>query len=182
MLQILAGSLACLILATCGATKSDVAVTVAGTSISRGEVAHWEAIKRREAAAAATTRRSARASPREEALDLLINTAWLQRESERRGVNIPKRSLNEDYARLASGKAGAAFLASVRRSGLGKADEIFLLRAEVLAARELESLKVTSRRSAAPLLSAFRARWRAQTHCNLGYVVSDCANAPPAAK
>lgn len=110
------------------------------------------------------------------ALTFLITARWLEGEAAEEGVHAARSQAEATYRRLAEGPAGSSFVASLRREGMSRADEVRQIRLETLASKLRPKLEDASGHLSTAQVAAYHRRWRARTTCKRPYVVSDCRN------
>jgi hypothetical protein len=161
--------------------------SVQGTTVSRVALAHWSEVKRRELAMGSSGAVPSTSDVRNRALAFLISAVWLEKEAASQGVSVSDSQVSSTYQRLLTGPAGVNFAASVRRRGMTNADELRVLRLEMLA-QGLRSHVATglpsrspaqSRARLAAFLIEYRRRWKQRTTCARGYVIAECREGPP---
>jgi SurA-like N-terminal domain len=177
-----------LALAGCGATRVPLVASVQGSSISRGELAHWMRIKRSELTTPSTPASSLSAvEVKRKALAFLITARWLQREAAAKGIGVSPSEVNATYQRLLNAPTGKSFAASLQRRGMSRADELLVLRLDALAQKLRAKIASThhsttaaqTQRQISAFLAAYRQRWKQRTTCEPGYVIAECRNGPP---
>jgi hypothetical protein len=120
-------------LSGCGATRAPTVASVQGTPISSAMLAHWTRIKRIEMQSAPALRSTGTPTELErKALAFLITADWLEAEAAARGVVVSATEVNATYHELASGPTGQAFVSSLKRRGMSRADELLELRLDNL--------------------------------------------------
>lgn len=111
-------------LAACGGVGSGPpAIRVGGAAIAKRAVDHWSSIVRRGALVANVTG-STRAGSREQALALLIDSAWLEGEAAREGLRPARGEIAKlvDEQRATNPGGAAGFEAALAESGQTLAD------------------------------------------------------------
>jgi hypothetical protein len=168
----------------CGASEPAGVASVAGSEISRQELAHWTRIKRLEARASASSNRAQAAAEAErKALAFLITARWLQGEAAAQGVAAPPVEAQATYEALTRGPAGPAFAHTLARRGMSRSDELFELRLDSLQRRVEARVAgagspAARRRALDAFVAAYRRRWRGRTTCGPGHLLPECSNGP----
>jgi hypothetical protein len=158
-------------------------ISVAGETISLAEIRHWARISARSSGETRPTR-----ADFELAATLLINYRWVHGEARAQGVRVTGRQvgravIRQVHATFPTWRALHGFLRESRQT---LADIRMRVRADLeanrLRARAVAGI-IDRREQEAALdawVTAFRARWRAQTLCTPRFAVagSDCGNAP----
>jgi hypothetical protein len=186
----IAGSLLVLLLAAfgpmgfagCGGADTSTVASVQDRAISKGELSHWEAIKRAEA------RNSSRlpqmpgsAEPQKKALAFLITSSWLQGEAAAQGLQVSQAEVAGSYAQLLNGPGGRAFAEGLKQRGLSRTDELLLLRLAKLGVKLRMKIaadpgSAEGKRRVSAFIVAYRLRWKQRTTCQPGYLIPECRN------
>jgi len=172
-------------LSGCGGSGTSIVASVQGREISKGELSHWDAIKRAELRSSSRPSQTPdEAELRQMALAFLITSAWLQGEAAAQGVRASQAEVATSYAQLLDGPAGRSFAAGMKRRGLSRADELFLLRLAKLGARLRMKIEgapgsAEGKRRFSAFIVAYRQRWKQRTTCQRGYRIPECRNGPP---
>jgi hypothetical protein len=118
----------------CGAATAPTVASVQGMTISRAALAHWTRLKRIELQS--SLKRASTLRPLQverKALVFLITADWLQAEAAAQGVVATSSEVNATYEGLVSGPIGHSFVASLKRRGVSRSDELLELRLDNLS-------------------------------------------------
>jgi hypothetical protein len=121
-------------LSGCGAATAPTVARVQDMTISRTALAHWTRIKHIELQS--SPKRASTLSPLQverKALVFLITADWLQAEAAAQGVVAAPSEVNATYKGLVSGPIGPSFVASLKRRGMSRSDELLELRLDNLS-------------------------------------------------
>lgn len=113
---------------------------------------------------------------RQHVLQLLITFQWLAGEGTARGVKVSAAEVRQALARFRreSFTSYAGYRNYFRYSGETVADEMMVLKSNLIATKLEQSLTAQGAAALAAFARDFPRRWVPRTSCRAGYVVPDC--------
>jgi hypothetical protein len=161
-------------------------VCVAAEAISGETYSHWLTIARKDAE---PSRKGHPAAPsatelRSEVLGFLISSEWVKGEAANLGVSVSGREVHKEFVHIRNQEfpKRGQFKRFQRQTGQTVADLIFRVELNLLSERMQKRVLAGAHSAAAKeqalarFVTAFKARWQAQTYCAAQYAVSDCGH------
>lgn len=169
-----------------GGIPASAVATVGGSPINRSDLAHWQAVYVKSAAAASAKPTAAQA--RQAAFELLAGSEWIVKEAERQDVAVSDaeaKKATDSYLKAAATSAKVSQAQVLQQMGTGYGDVLFQQRVALLAQRlQQKVVKGLPAPTAAAIAKAYNSepgRWaRPSTRDVEAIIASSRANATAA--